>query len=136
MQNVHGTQATSTGRGPPGSTIIIYKELIRFNNTHTTTTTTILPQGHPVSSRQGAPLREGFLPHFVGGIHHLKSLLFSPYPAIPPYVVRTPHPGRTDDRAYIRECCIHQQHAPIHVCHAAFSLQKLMCNFQNFLEIF
>ena len=54
--------------------------------------------GHPASSRQGAPLGEGFLPHFVGGIHHPKSLLLSPYPAIPPYVVRTPHPGITDDR--------------------------------------
>ena len=55
--------------------------------------------GHPASSRQGAPLGEGFLPHFVGGIHHPKSLLLSPYPAIPPYVVRTPHPGITDDQA-------------------------------------
>ena len=54
--------------------------------------------GHPAPSRQRAPLGEGFLPHFVGGIHHPKSLLLSPYPAIPPYVVRTPHPGITDDR--------------------------------------
>jgi len=53
--------------------------------------------GYPASSRQGAPLGEGFFPHFVGGIYHPKSLLFSPYPAIPPYVVRTPHPGMTDD---------------------------------------
>ena len=53
--------------------------------------------GHPASSRQGAPLGEGFFPHFVGGIHNLKSLLFSPYPAIPPYAARTPHPGITDD---------------------------------------
>jgi len=34
----------------------------------------------------------------VGGIDGPKSFLFSPYPAIPPYVVRTPHPGITDDR--------------------------------------
>ena len=54
--------------------------------------------GRPASSRQGAPLGEGFFRHFVGGIHHPKSLLLSPYPAIPPYVVRTPHPGITDDR--------------------------------------
>ena len=54
--------------------------------------------GHPAPSRQRAPLGEGFLSHFVGGIHHPKSLLLSPYPAIPPYVVRTPHPGITDDR--------------------------------------
>ena len=51
--------------------------------------------GHPAPSRQGAPWRGGFLPH---EIHHPKSLLLSPYPAIPPYVVRTPHPGITDDR--------------------------------------
>ena len=56
---------------------------------------------HPASSRQGAPLGEGFLPHFVGGIHKPKSLLFSPYPDVPPYVVRTPHPGMTDDREHI-----------------------------------
>ena len=31
-QNVHGTHATSTGRGRGGSTIIIYKENIKFNN--------------------------------------------------------------------------------------------------------
>ena len=72
-------------------------EVIKTNET----TTTILTTGHPVSSRPGAPLREGFLPHFVGGIHHLKSLLLSPYPAIPPYAVRTPHPGSTDDREHI-----------------------------------
>ena len=110
LENVHGAQARATRRGPPGSTIIIYKELIRFNSdsnsstataTTSTTATIILPTGHPVSSRQGAPLREGFLPHFVGGTHHLKNLLFTPYPAIPPYVVRTPHPGITDDREHI-----------------------------------
>ena len=36
-----------------------------------------------------------------GGNDIVKSLLFSPYPAIPPYVVRTPHPGMTDDREHI-----------------------------------
>ena len=65
-----------------------------------TITSIISPKGHPVSSRQGDPLGEGFFPHFVGGDYHLKSLLFSPYPAIPPYVVKTPHPGMTDDREH------------------------------------
>ena len=69
--------------------------------TTTTTTTIILPTGHPVSSRQRDHLGEGFFPHFVGGIQSAKSLLLSPYPAIPPYVVRTPHPGITDDRGWI-----------------------------------
>ena len=69
--------------------------------TTTTTTTTISPKGHPVSSRQGDPLGQGFFPHFVGGIRRLKSFLFTPYPAIPPYVVQTPHPGMTDDREHI-----------------------------------
>ena len=40
-------------------------------------------------------------PQFWGGIHLPKSLLLSPYPAIPPYVVRTPHSGMTDDREHI-----------------------------------
>jgi len=53
---------------------------------------------HPVFSRQRAHIRYGFLPHLVGGNDIVKSLLFSPYPAIPPYVVRTPHPGMTDGR--------------------------------------
>ena len=39
----------------------------------------------------------------MGGIQSVKSLLFSPYPAFPPYVVRTPHPGITDDRENITE---------------------------------
>ena len=34
-------------------------------------------------------------------IHRLKNLLFSAYPTIPPYVVRTPHPEMTDDREHI-----------------------------------
>ena len=59
------------------------------------------PTGHPVSYRQGASLGEGFFPHFVGGIDGPKSFLFSPYPAIPPYVVRTLHSGRVDDREHI-----------------------------------
>ena len=37
--------------------------------------------------------RRGFFPHFVGGIQNLKSLLLYPYPAFPPYNIRTLHPG-------------------------------------------
>ena len=72
----------------------------KFDSAHVDATTAISPTGHPASSRQGAPLGEGFLPHFVGEIHGPKSLLFTPYPAIPPNVVRTPHPGMTDDPAH------------------------------------
>ena len=36
---------------------------------------------------------KGFFPHPVGGIIFIKSFLFIPYPAIPPYYVRTIHPG-------------------------------------------
>ena len=43
----------------------------------------------------------GLSPPLRGGSHHLKSLLLSPYPAFPPYVVRTLHPGMTDDREHI-----------------------------------
>ena len=57
------------------------------------------PRATPFSSRQRAHIRYSFLPHFVGGNDVVKSLLFSPYPAIPPYVVKTPHPGMTDDRS-------------------------------------
>ena len=56
--------------------------------------------GHPASSWQGPSLGERLIPHFMGGAHHLKSPLLSPYPAIPPYVVRTPHPGITDGREH------------------------------------
>ena len=48
----------------------------------------------------GAPLGESHLPHFVGGANHFKSPLFTPYPVIPPYVVRTLHSGMTDDREH------------------------------------
>ena len=68
--------------------------MIRFNNHYRT-----IPWDG--ISRQGTPLGESLIPHFVGGIQSVKSLLFSPYPAIPPYVVRTPHPGITDDREHI-----------------------------------
>ena len=97
FENVHGAQARATRRGPPGSTIIIDKEVItpNDNNNHYPT----IPWNG--FSRQGAPLGEGFLPHSVGGIDGPKSFLLSPYPAIPPYVVRTLHPGLTDDRENI-----------------------------------
>ena len=51
----------------------------------------LLPGAAPFYFRPGDPLGEGFFPHLVGGMRNLKSLLFSPYPAIPPYIVRTLH---------------------------------------------
>ena len=101
-------QARDTVRGPPGSTIIIYKEIIRFNNNNNNNNNNNHYPTIPWDgiSRQGAPLGEGFFPHFVGGIHQPKSPLLSPYPAIPPYLVRTSHPGNTDDREQIH----HQLH--------------------------
>ena len=86
----------ATIRGPPGSTIIIYKHILRFNNNNH-----LHPRATPFSSRQRAHSRYGFLPHFVGGNDVVKRLLLSPYPAIPPYVVRTPHSGRADDQEQI-----------------------------------
>ena len=59
--------------------------------------------GSPRFLPTGAPFGESHLPHFVGGANHFQSLLFTPYPAIPPYVVRTPHPGLTDDRAITKQ---------------------------------
>ena len=96
--NVTKTKTGETRRGPPGSTIIILKEIIRFNNNNNNNNNHYPTIPWDGISRHGTPLSEGFFPHFVGGIHHPKSLLLSPYPAIPPYVVRTPHPGITDDR--------------------------------------
>ena len=46
-------------------------------------TTTILPTGHPVSSRQGDPLGEGFLSHFRGGKPSSKEPLVLPIPSYP-----------------------------------------------------
>ena len=96
FRNVYRIQARRAVRGPPGSTIIILKEILRFNNNNNNNNhyPTIPWDG---ISRQGTPLGESLIPHFVGGIHKPKSLLLSPYPVIPPYVVRTPHPGFTDD---------------------------------------
>ena len=98
LENVHAAQARTPVRGPPGPTIIILKEIIRFNNNNNNH---LNPRPWDGISRQGALLGEGNLPHFVGGIQSAKSLLFSPFPAIPPYVVRTPHPGFTDDREHL-----------------------------------
>ena len=90
---MHKSQAKTPRRGPPGSTIIIFKELIRFNH-FTHGPPRFLPTRGSTWRRLPPPLR--------GGNHGPKSLLLSPYPAIPPYVVRTPHPGVTDDRKLSR----------------------------------
>ena len=65
-----------------------------------------LPWATPLPPDKELHIRYGFLPHFVGGSDIVKSLLFPPYPAIPPYVVRTPHPGITDGREHITACII------------------------------
>ena len=71
------------------------------------------PKGHPVSSRQRDPLGEAASsPTSWGGTQYLKSLLLSPYPAIPPYDVRTPHPGIADEREHIMSQNVsHQFHS-------------------------
>ena len=66
-------------------------------------TTIISTHGSPRFLPTGAPLGESHLPHSVGGTNQFQSLLFTPYPAIPPYVVRTPHPGTMDDREHIHQ---------------------------------
>ena len=93
--NVHKSQAKTSGRGQPGSTIIIFKEIKRFNNNNNH-----LTHGPPRFLPTRGSSRRGVLPPLRGGNSNVKSLLFSPYPAIPPYVVRTPHPGLTDDPAH------------------------------------
>ena len=93
--NVHKSQAKTAVRGPPGSTIIIFKEIKRFNNNNNHIT-----HGPPHFLPTRGSSRRGVLPPLRGGNSNVKSLLFSPYPAIPPYVVRTPHPGMTDDPAH------------------------------------
>ena len=93
----NGAQARRGVRGPPGPTIIIIKEIIRFNNNH-------LTQGPPRFLLTRVFFRRAPHPPIVGGVYHLKSPLLPPYPAIPPYVVRTPHPGITDDQAQKTDC--------------------------------
>ena len=90
----YGAQARATRRGPPGSTIIILKELVRFNNKKN------LIHGPPRFLPSRSSSWRGLPPPLRGGNHGPKSLLLSPYPAIPPYAVRTSHPGPTDDRAH------------------------------------
>ena len=92
--NVHKSQAKTAVRGPPGSTIIIFKEIKRFNNNNNNNH---LTHGPPRFLPTRGSSRRGVLPPLRGGNSIAKSFLFSPYPAIPPYVVRTPHPGITDD---------------------------------------
>ena len=93
---MHTSQSKTSGRGPHGSTIIIFKELKRFNNNNNH-----LTHGPPRFLPTRGSSRRGVLPPLRGGNHGPKSILFSPYPAIPPYIVRTPHPGTTDDREHI-----------------------------------
>ena len=41
-----------------------------------------------------------------GGNYFIKSFLFIPYPATPPYYVRTIHPGiRPTKKTYMLDCC-------------------------------
>ena len=89
-------------RGP--ATIVI-------KNVKDSATTITYIRGPPRFLPTGAPLRERYLPQFVGGVHHLQSLLLTPYPVIPPYVVRTPHPGITDDREHIHHELQHESPA-------------------------
>ena len=49
------------------------------------------PRVDPFNCRRRDPLGEGFFPHFVGGLFNLKCFLFSPFPALPPNVVRRLH---------------------------------------------
>ena len=92
----NGVQARRGGRGRGEPTIIYIKERIRFNNNNNH-----LTQGPPRFLLTRAFFRWAPHPPIRGGVHHLKSPLFTPYPAIPPYAVRTPHPGFTDGRAHI-----------------------------------
>ena len=41
----------------------------------------------------GFTLDSRYHPHFVGGISLIQTARFNPYPAFPPYDVRTLHPG-------------------------------------------
>ena len=47
----------------------------------------------------------GLHPHVVGGISLIVTARFIPYPAFPPYDVRTLHPGlRPTSATYMRSC--------------------------------
>ena len=99
----NGAQARRGWRGRGEPTIIIIKEIIRFNNNNSNNNNNNnnnhLTQGPPRFLLTRVFFRRAPHPPIVGGVYYLKSPLLPPYPAIPPYVVRTPHPGITDDQA-------------------------------------
>ena len=57
MPYTRKTKARDTGRGPPGSTIIVYKELIRFNNHFISGPPRFLPTRSSSSRGLPPPLR-------------------------------------------------------------------------------
>ena len=59
------------------------KQHTTTTTTTTTTTSIILTQGHPASSRQGAPLGEGFFPPILGGNSSSKESPVLPIPSYP-----------------------------------------------------
>ena len=98
------------------------EHIYRYTHNNNKNNNNHLTQGPPRFLLTRVFFRRAPHPPIVGGVHHLKSPLLPPYPAIPPYVVRTPHPGITDDQAQKRAAkapaAIHQLLGPIHLCHA------------------
>ena len=74
--NVTKTKTGETRRGPPGSTIIILKEIIRFNNNH-------LTRGSPRFLPTRGSCRRGVLPPLRGGNSWTKESPVLPIPSYP-----------------------------------------------------
>ena len=77
-ENVHGAQARATRRGPPGSTIIIFENKIRFNNINNNH----LIHGQPCFLPSRRSSWRGLLPPLRGGNSSSRE---SPVLAIPSY---------------------------------------------------
>ena len=69
----------------------LYNNNIYKNIKHSTTITHAWRP--PAKFPRAALFQSGPPPPPRGGNYSLKNPLFNPYPAIPPYYVRTPHPG-------------------------------------------
>ena len=119
--------ARAIRRGPPGSTIIILKEIIRFNNNN-------LTRGSPRFLPTRGSSRRGVLPPLRGGNSWTKespALPIPSYPALCREDTTSWNHGRPGTHHELQRItsCIHQLHGSIHVIQ---SLQLLIHGHQSF----
>ena len=81
--NVHKSQAKTPVRGPPCSTIIIFKEIIRFNNNNNNNNNNHLTHGPPRFLPTRSSSRRGLPPPLRGGNSSFKESPALPIPSYP-----------------------------------------------------